>query len=222
MHARSYAIVTGALLLAAHVAVVAQSTPAAVEQVFQARIALRYDAAGRCADVRPAAPDDAAVAVVVFRVGATGVPSSPSIKSSSGSEGLDTAASDCVLKLRFQPATRVGDGVAVDSWQQMAWRAVRTAAQPAPPAAASAAAAAAATVAPAPGSADVPAAAGRAEVRACLDAAGALRRDPVLTRSSGDAGLDAAAVQIVRAGATAYRPAKETAGCLEIGVKFPK
>src|SRR5260370_30043607 len=98
--------------------VAAQGVPAAAG-VSLAHVALRYDPVRQCPDLRLA--EDGA-AVVVFLVGPSGVPSRASVKSSSGSEALDTAAMSCVLKLRFQPATRAGDGVAIDSWQEGAWR----------------------------------------------------------------------------------------------------
>src|SRR6202158_2790095 len=96
----------------------AQNTPGPAS-ISRAHVAWRFDPIRQCPDLRLA--EDGA-AVVVFLVGASGVPSRAAIKSSSGSEALDTAAMNCVLKLRFQPATRAGDGVAVDSWQEIARR----------------------------------------------------------------------------------------------------
>ena len=90
-------------------------TPGA-NPVFQAHLAWRVDALARCPQLRVA--DDGALAVVVFYVDVAGSPSHPSIRVSSQSEELDAAALSCVMKLRFQPATRPGDAVAVESWQQ--------------------------------------------------------------------------------------------------------
>ncbi len=97
----------------------AQNVPAGAS-VSQAHVAWATDPTRRCPDLRIA--EDGAVAVVVFLVSSAGVPSRASIKSSSGSEALDAAALSCVMKLKFQPATRVGDGVPLDSWQAVAWR----------------------------------------------------------------------------------------------------
>src|SRR5712671_7843065 len=85
----------------------AQSMPGPAS-VSLAHIALRSDPTRQCPDLRLAADG---AAVVLFLVGPTGVPSRAAIKSSSGSEALDTAAMNCLLNLRFQPATRAGDGV---------------------------------------------------------------------------------------------------------------
>ena len=95
----------------------------------------------------------------------------------------------CVLRLRFQAATLAGDGKAVESWQQMAWKWTRaaeqhggvlatTTAMPAPPGGANAVA---------------------AEVNVCVDEAGRVTQEPTLTRSSGDPRFDAAAVNVARA-----------------------
>jgi TonB family protein len=114
----------------------AQSTPAAAPQAtaaagtptvlpdnaLPARFALRFDPEVRCPELRKADPEDEAIVVVVFKVGPTGVPSQPAVRTSSGSPALDTAAIDCVSKLRFLPATSLGDGNPVSSWQQAAWR----------------------------------------------------------------------------------------------------
>ena len=178
---------------------------------------------------------DGSAALVVLVVGPSGVPSQPSIKSSSGSADLDTAAVSCVMKLRFLPAVHVGDGSAVSSWQEIAWKWGRGHAAPsvsataAPSAVATASMAAGGTVAaaaPAAAAAASPAAshAARAspEVRVCADESGKLIRDPAITRSSGDPGLDAAALRIAQAGAPYYRPAGADAvtGCAQLTIKF--
>src|SRR5215472_2837988 len=84
-----------------------------------ARFPFGVDPAKRCPELRHTNAEAGAVAVVQFVVGSTGAPSRVSIRESSGSETFDAAATSCVLKLRFAPATRLGDGVTIDSWQQL-------------------------------------------------------------------------------------------------------
>ena len=197
--------------------------------VSPAHVALRFDPTRLCPDVRFAA--DGAT-VVVFLVGPSGVPSRASIKSSSGSEALDTAAMNCVLKLRFQPATRAGDGVAVDSWQEAAWRWATQ--REYPQGAARRASpqedqrsiglmvakdnASVSRDSPLPRDAKV-------ELHVCSDVAGKLAQDPTIIRSSGDPGLDEAAVAIAKSGSGYYRPAttlggKPVSGCAQLAIKF--
>src|SRR5215469_5929703 len=85
-----------------------------------AQTSLGFNPKSRCPDVRIA--DEGTLAVVVFWVPRSGIPSQISVKSSSGSTALDSAAVSCVSKLRFAPTTRLGDGEPVDSWQQIALR----------------------------------------------------------------------------------------------------
>jgi TonB family protein len=173
---------------------------------------------------------------VVFHVGSTGVPSQARIKTSSGSPELDSAALACVMKLRYLPATAAGEGGAIESWQQMAWRGVtHAAAAPAASAASAAPAGGASVAAPAAGVAAATlgvAAAGAsaatatthaapavigssgAEVRSCADAQGKLTQDPVISRTSGDAAFDAAALAIARSGSGHYRP-----GCSLLSIR---
>jgi TonB family protein len=87
-----------------------------------ASVAIGYDARGRCPDLLQADPQDNTAALVVLMVGPSGVPSQPAIKSSSGSESLDAAALSCVMRLRFLPAVHAGEGLAVASWQEIAWK----------------------------------------------------------------------------------------------------
>ena len=187
-----------------------------------ATVAIGYDAKGRCPDLMQTDAQDGSAALVLLVVGPSGVPSQPSIKSSSGSSDLDAAAVSCVMKLRFLPAVQAGDGSAVASWQEIAWKWGRGhAAQSAPPATATATMAAGGTVAAAaPAAAAV--AASPAAVRVCADESGKLTRDPAITRSSGDPGLDAAALRIAQAGAPYYRPAGAAAvtGCAQLTIKF--
>lgn len=225
---------TGAALLALPSGVaVAQGTPPS-GNVRQAHVAWTSNAGARCPDLHRA--DDGPIAEVVFFVSAYGVPSQPSIKTSSGSESLDAAALSCVMKLRFQAATRAGDGVAVDSWQQMGWRWVSHPQRPvdAAPTTTGASASASAS-APAPPlvvapasdlSANPPGTSSRdhrAEVRVCADHAGKLAQDPTILRSSGDPGFDEAALRIAKAGSGYYRPAtidgKTVSGCMQLTIQ---
>jgi TonB family protein len=192
-----------------------------------ASIAVGYEAKGRCPDLIQTDAQDSTAALVVLVVGPSGVPSQPSIKSSSGSESLDAAAMSCVMKLRFLPAVRAGEGSAMASWQEIAWRWGRGHVAQSPPAAGTATAAATATIGAttgvaAQGSAGSHPVPGGAEVRVCADETGKLTHDPVITRSSGDAGLDEAAVRIARSGAPYYRPAGATSvtGCAQLAIKF--
>jgi TonB family protein len=216
-----WTILICALLTAQSNICAAQNAPTGAS-ISQARVAWTSDPARRCPDLRIA--DDGAVAVVVFLVSSGGVPSRASIKSSSGSEALDAAALNCVMKLKFQPATRVGEGVPVDSWQAMAWRWVSRPSQ---------------ASTPQPQNANAPVAtpeaavAGRpenspfkeVEVRVCSDAAGKLVQDPSIIHSSGDTGLDQAAVKIAKSGSGYYRPATSSvgqpvSGCAQLAIKF--
>jgi TonB family protein len=187
----------------------------------------------------------------VFHVGPTGIPSQARIKTSSGSPELDNASLACVMKLRFLPATAAGEGGGIESWQQMAWRGLMHA--PATPAASAAPAASpggASVAAPAAGVAaatlgaaaagasagtaavaaattrTAPAATGSssAEVRVCANSEGKLTQDPVISRSSGDAAFDAAALAIARSGSGHYRPGsaadgQPAAGCVLLSIR---
>lgn len=174
--------------------------------------------------------------MVVFLVGTSGVPSRASIKSSSGSEALDTAAMKCVWRLRFQPAIRTGDGVAVDSWQEVAWRwATQREQHRDPQGTASresqqddqnsiALIAAKENDASARPESSPPKEA-KVELHVCSDVAGKLAQDPTIIRSSGDPGLDEAAIAIAKSGSGYYRPAttsggKPVSGCAQLAIKF--
>lgn len=193
--------------------------------------AVRYSPADRCTNLRIS--DDGTFAIVLVQVSASGAPSQPSVRLSSGSPELDTAALDCAMKLKYHPATRVGEGTPVESWQQISLRwvtapgaSVATPAAAAPLAGtapataatsmapAAAAAATGAVVATAPAAAPH-AASGSADVRACSDGTGHLAQEPAVVRSSGDATLDAAAVKIAR-GASGSYPA---GGCVRVTVR---
>jgi TonB family protein len=223
----------------------------------EARPAPLYNPASRCPRVRMA--DEGTIAVVVFVVGSSGVPSQPSIRKSSQSKDLDAAALECVMKLRYSPTVRAGDGVAVDAWHQLGWRWTQTpqaegAATPPTSASASSAPAAAAATSSAPTAVAAGAAAGGAalaggamaasgrtaaptssggasaavtavELRVCADDAGRLTQDPTIVHSSGNAGLDQAAVRIAKSGSGNYRPAstlngKPASGCAQLSIRF--
>ncbi len=201
----------------------AASAATAPQEVLTAHPAVRYDPKERCPELRVS--DEGDTVEVLFVVSANGVPSHASVRTASIVDGLDAAALSCVMKLRFQPATRPGDAQPVDSWQRISlrWTAsahvaadVPTAGAPGPGGAASVAAGA--TVSP-------HAATGTTAVRVCADAAGALTQDPVVTRSSGDVAQDAAALRIAKAGSGNYRPAPATgtaavAGCAQLAITF--
>jgi len=188
----------------------------------------------RCPDLRIA--DEGTLAVVVFWVPHSGIPSQISIKSSSGSTALDSAAVSCVSKLRFAPITRLGDGEPIDSWQQIAWRwaargnpdggaitsqtPLSTAGQASEPAAG----------APNPIAAerrqnDSHDQADSVTVHVCVDETGKLKQDPTIVHSSGNAGLDEAAVKIAASGSAYYRPRTSLdglpiSGCAQLAIKF--
>lgn len=191
----------------------AQNTPPTTG-LLRAHVAPTYSVNSRCPEVRPADPEDAGTALVVLYVGPTGVPSRVSLKSSSGSDALDNAALNCVPKLRFLPATRLGDATAMASWQLSAWKAA-----PAPRTDVSAPATAAAPSTLGHAGAAAAAAGAPAEVRVCVDDSGKLTKDPQLTRSSGDTQFDAAALSIAKAGSGSYRGA---AGCLQLAIRSEK
>ncbi len=184
----------------------------------RAQTSFGYNPKTRCPDVRIA--DEGTIAVVVFWLPSTGTPSQVSIKSSSGSNALDSAAISCVSRLRFAAATRLGDGEPIDSWQQIAFRwtdqgnADESRAMPAqnPPAA----------------NARQDDSAGHADsvtVHVCADQTGKLEKDPTIVHSSGNAAVDQAAVKIAASGAAYYRPdtasnGPPVSGCAQLAIKF--
>lgn len=221
------------VLLAVHLHPAAAQGIPAPPAVSLAHVAWKSDQLRQCPDLRIAG--DGAT-VVHFLVGVSGVPSRASLKSSSGSEALDTAAMNCVLKLRFQPATRAGDGVAIESWQEVAWRwatqreqhggAPRTVDRAAPasdtnsiaPTATNTNDAGVRSANSAPRKLEV-------ELHVCSDVAGKLLQEPSVIRSSGDPGIDEAAVAIAKSGSGYYRPApalggKSLSGCAQVAISF--
>jgi TonB family protein len=209
--------------LLAVLGICAAQSPPPDAAVRAGRTAFGYDPARRCPDLTTTTTDQA-VAVIVFRVGDTGAPSAPSVKSPSGSEQLDAAATACVLKLRFFPVLRAGDGTAVESWQQMtfAWKAPppqQKALAHCDPSAAPAAAAAKGSAA----SANPPLPRqGKVGVCVCVDESGKLAHAPTVLQSAGDSGLDKAAIDIATTGH--YQPStqngKAVSDCFPLTVKF--
>jgi TonB family protein len=232
MSGRRYVTLAYALVLAAHSHVtLAQSGAASApsnsgappaDSILTARLAWGSDPAKRCPDLRNAAAEEGAVAVVLFRVGPTGVPSRASVRESSGSQGFDAAAVSCVLKLRFQSATRFGDGVAVESWQQLGLKSAAATSAPqtarcdtAGAGEGSAAARNSVVVADASEGTDGRRAqpgpeTARAGVCVCVDESGKITQTPVLTSSSGSTGFDKAALEL--SAAAHYRPAISASG----------
>ena len=197
------------------------------DATLQAHVAWTFNPIRRCPDLRIA--EDGTASVVVFLVARSGIPSRISIKSSSGSQALDAAAMNCVSKLRFDPATRLGDGDPIESWQEIAWKwasqehhgeppgtATRTSALPAALDSTASSAASNRTG----GSQDRSVA-----VRVCADDTGKLSQDPTILRSSGNPGFDEAATKIARSGSPYYRPGtnsggKPVSGCVQLVIEF--
>jgi TonB family protein len=211
------------LVLAAGTARNALAATTAPESVPQAQVAMTFNAAKRCPALKIAEEDGGAL--VLFQVGRSGEPSQISIKSSSASADLDAAAMECVRHLRFQPATRLGDGEPILSWQQMGWvwaKPARTDALAEPTAAGGQTAPSrqAGQSSPPPARQN-----NRVSVHVCTDPAGQLAQEPTVTRSSGDSQLDEAAVKIARSGAPYYGTAsagqgKAVARCAQLTVDF--
>jgi TonB family protein len=193
----------------------AAQLPPVPENPLQAQTTLGFNPKTRCPDLR--ITDAGTMAVVVFWLPRSGTPSQISIKSSSGSNALDSATISCVSKLRFAAATTLGDGEPIDSWQQIAFGWASRASEP---------------IAGAP--AEIPAgvkpdfSGGHADtvtVHVCVDEAGKLRQDPTIVHSSGIASLDQAAVRIAASGAAYYRPdtspnGPPATGCAQVAIKF--
>jgi len=216
----------------------AQSSPAP-DSVLQAHPAWGFDPGRRCSNLR-VAEDEATATVLLFQVGRTGVPSRVSISASSRSEGLDAAAADCVLKLRFQPAKRLGDGEPIDSWQQLALRWAsqerRVEVQPAvPDSSMSKTAAQSAQESAAIASAGKESRGQERDgthpderkvaVRVCAGKDGQLSQEPTILHSSRNPALDEAAVKIAKSGSAYYRPGtnvdgKPVSGCARVVIEF--
>ncbi len=201
----------------------------------RAQTSLGFNPKTRCPDLRIA--DEGTVAVVVFWLPSSGTPSQISIKSSSGSNALDSAAISCVSRLRFAPATRLGDGEPIDSWRQIAFRwaspgnadETRAMTSQNPLSGASRAsepiAGAPAQIAADARQDDSGGQANSVTVHVCVDETGRLKQDPTIVRSSGKASLDQAAVRIAASGSAYYRPDTSSngplvSGCAQLAIKF--
>lgn len=121
MHIRRSAFLACAAFLGAPAAPVWAGPPAGAD-LREASVAVGYDPRGRCEGLIQTDIQEPSAALIVLVVGPSGVPSQPSLKSSSGSDSLDAAALSCVMKLRFLPAVRAGEGSAMASWQEIAWK----------------------------------------------------------------------------------------------------
>jgi len=197
----------------------ASSPGAPAGELPAAHFAWRMDPAKRCPELRQTNAEEGAVAVVQFLVGTTGVPSKVSLRESSGSDGFDAAAKSCVVKLRFQPATRIGDATPIESWQQLAIKSPAPASVPQAAHCDQAGTAHAGETANPVVAADAQEAndrkqpgptAARAGVCVCVDESGKVTEPPVLTKSSGIPGFDKAALEL--SGAAHYRPAISSSG----------
>lgn len=189
----------------------AQTSPIPDNPV-RAQTLLGFNIRTRCPDLRIV--DGGTKSVIVFWVPKSGIQSQMSLKMSSGSDELDSAAINCVAKLRFAPLTTPGDGEAADSWQQIA---LSWADQPA-----------AAAPARTPVNAkqvDSGDRGDRVTVHVCVDAEGKQEQEPTIVQSSGVAALDQAAVKIAAAGSAYYHPLSSssrpaTSGCVQMAIKF--
>ena len=213
----------------------AAQTQPVPDKPLRAQTSLGFNLKTRCPDLRIA--DEGTVAVVIFWLPIGGTPSQISIKSPSGSNALDSAAISCVSRLRFAPATTLGDGNPIDSWQQIALRwanqgnADETRALPSqnPLSGASRAsepiAGAAAQKAANAKQDDSGGQANSVTVHVCVDETGRLEQDPTIVHSSGMAALDQAAVRIAASGSAYYRPDTSSngppaSGCAQLSIRF--
>jgi TonB family protein len=213
----------------------AAQTQPVPDNPLRAQTSLLFNPKTRCPDLRIA--DEGTIAVVVFWLPSSGTPSQISIKSSSGSNALDSAAISCVSRLRFAPATRLGDGDPIDSWQQIALRwtnqgnsdEARAMTTQNPLWGASRAsepiAGAPAQIAADARQDDSGGHANSVTVHVCVDETGRLKQDPTIVHSSGMASLDQAAVRIAASGSAYYRPDTSSngppvSGCAQLAIKF--
>jgi outer membrane biosynthesis protein TonB len=203
------------VVLSVPVDVHAAPVPPVPEKPLQAQTALGFNPKTLCPDLR--ITDAGPAAVVVFWLPRSGNPSHISIKSSSGSNVLDSATITCVSRLRFAAATMLGSGDLIDSWQQIALSWANSAAEriaAAPP--------------KIPANAKQDDSRGEASnvtVHVCVDEAGKLEQDPTIIHSSGIASLDQAAVRIAASGSAYYRPdtspnGRPASGCAQLAIKF--
>ncbi|MGP0086378.1 MAG: hypothetical protein ACLP0B_22575 [Steroidobacteraceae bacterium] len=223
------------VVLSAAVEIHAAQIPPIPDNPLRAQTFLGFNPKKRCPDLRIA--DGGTMAVVVFWLPRSGIPSRIFIKSPSGSNALDSAALGCVSILRFAPATTLGDGESIDSWQQIAFtwanpvnaeeaRAMtsQNSSSGSSQASESVAVAPAQTAANARQS-DSGGQANSVTVHVCVDEAGRLEHEPTIVHSSGMASLDQAAVRIAASGSAYYRPdtssnGQQLSGCAQLAIKF--
>jgi len=189
--------------------------PPVPENPRQAQAALGFNPKTRCPDLRIA--DVGTKAVVVFWLSSSGTPSHISIRSSSGSDALDSATISCVSRLRFAPATTLGNGDPIDSWQQIALTWASRASEPV--------AGAPANITTNAKHDDSRGHANNVTVHVCVDEAGKLEQDPTIVHSSGIASLDQAALRIAASGSAYYRPdtspnGPPASGCAQLTINF--
>jgi TonB family protein len=204
---------------------VAQTQPVPANPI-RAQTSFGFNSTTRCPDLRIA--DEGTIAVVVFWLPSSGTPSHISIKSSSGSNALDSAAISCVSRLRFAAATRLGDGEPIDSWQQIAFRWTNQGKADETRAMTSQNPLSGGTPAQMSAKAGQDASGGNANsvtVRVCVDKTGRLEQEPTIVHSSGVASLDQAAVKIAASGSAYYRPDTSStglpvSGCAQLAIKF--
>jgi len=199
------------LAVAAHAA----GLPPAPENPLQAQTSLGFNVKKICPELRIV--DTGTMAVAVFWLPSSGIPSRISIKSSSGSTTLDSATISCVSKLRFAAATKLGSGDPIDTWQQFGLSWANPASEPI------AGAPAALAVAAKPD--DSSARSNDVTVHVCVDEAGKLKQEPTIVHSSGIASLDQAALRIAVSGSAYYRPDTSpnrppASGCAQLQIKF--
>ncbi len=203
------------VVLSVPVDVRAAPVPPVPENPLQAQTALGFNPKTRCPDLR--ITDFGTMAVVVFWLPSSGIPSHISIRTSSGSNALDSATMSCVSRLRFAPATTLGSGDPIDSWQQTAFSWAGRASEPIAEAPANVTANAKPD--------DSRGQANNVTVHVCVDKAGKLEQDPTIVHSSGIASLDQAALKIAASGTAYYRPdtspnGPPASGCAQLAIKF--
>jgi TonB family protein len=222
-------------VLSAPVAIHAAQAQPIPDNPLRAQTSLGFNPKTRCPDLR--ITDEQTKAVVVFWLPRSGIPSKIFIKSASGSDALDSAAIGCVSRLRFAPATRLGDGDPIDSWQQIAFRwadqgnadetRAMTSENPLPGAsrAPKPIAGAPAQAAANARSDDSGGQSNSVTVHVCVDETGRPVQEPTIVQSSGKASLDQAAVKIAASGSAYYRPDTSSngprqSGCAQLAIKF--
>jgi len=197
--------------------------PPVPENPRQAQTAWRFSLETRCPDLR--ITDAGTKAVVVFWLSSHGTPSHISVRSSSGSNALDSATLSCVTQLRFAPATTLGSGDPIDSWQQIALTWATRASEPIAAAPANVTANVTANITANAKQDDSRGHANNVTVHVCVDSAGKLQQEPTIVHSSGIASLDQAAVRIAASGSAYYRPdtspnGPPASGCAQLTIKF--